>query len=136
MPNKKTEKKVSSKPWMQDQNPWTQNSFRLRKKHEGFTERFVANTPKSVSKHEDYGRVIADCRDYGYETSENHGTQLIRGDQILMEMPNEWAEKRTDYFQKKTQKRTQSSVNQIAKDISETADKLGEEGIAEINIKI
>lgn len=136
MPKEKKEKKISSKPWMQDNNPFGANSFRLRKKHVGFTERFVHNDPGNIAKHEDIGRIVAKCTDYGYTVTEKHGTALIRGDSILMEMPDELAKMRKDFYEEQTDKRTKAGLKKVASDVANTAKKLDEEGIFEAHLKI
>lgn len=129
-------KKKSNTPWLRDSNPFAQNHFRLRKLHKGFKERFVENTPDSINKHEDYGRVVAKCTDYGYEPTEKHGTAIIRQGMILMEMPDELAEMRVEYIEEKTKKRTQGTQEQLRSEVHATERKLNEQGLVEVETTI
>ena len=99
----------------------------LKNKHPGFVPRF--STREDLQKKLDQGWKLADAKDYGGVTAvlpgeeAKDGSLVKRREMILIELPEELAQKRKDYVAWKTNQRTQAS----AKMAKAKADKVNEQ---------
>ena len=97
LPNPKP--KPPTKPWLQTENPWVPDIFKLRSKHQGFVPRWT--DPNLLEKREGEGMQIAKAEDWGEKTKQGDGAYKRKG-MILMEMPEEIAESKRAYLKHKT----------------------------------
>lgn len=102
------EKKVSTEPWSQQDNPWAIDVLALKFKHDGFRPRFVPGN--LIETRKDQGWVMAKCKDYNIIPPPGQGDTLVRRKSLfLMEMPEYLAKKREEYFERKTKLQSQDA---------------------------
>ena len=104
----------STRPWDSDNNPWSLDMLRLKKRHPGFVPRFT--TREDLQKKLDQGWSIADAKDYGGVAAvlpgeeAKDGSLVKRREMILIELPEELAQKRRDFISWKTNERTKAAT--------------------------
>lgn len=128
-----TEPQEMTRPWDASDNPFALDMLKLKKKHEGFRPRWVS--PSNVQKKLDQGWKFADRKDYdgvtdtviGDEGTSQDGTLVKRREMILMEIPEELAQKRADYIDYKTNRRSIEMSKALAEKMNkEIKDATGE----------
>ena len=105
-------RKKPTRPW--EQKTWVPDTFRLDKKHKGFSPRFVDK--KNVEKRIDEGWQVANISDYiddkkvnqrqGNEEKGVYATALVRKGMVLMELPNEQMQQWREWLDYKTDKQS------------------------------
>jgi len=119
-----------TKPWDADNNPFSLDMLRLKKKHEGFRCRFV--TKDNFQKHLDQGWIFANIKDYGGVTDRLPGeegqadTLLRRRELTLMELPEELGKKRDEYITHKTNTRAKQNLEAAQAAVDKISHQLGE----------
>ena len=109
--------RATTKPWDSMNNPWGKDLLRLTKRRPGFTARFT--TQDKLEAKLQQGWRIADKKDYGgmdFEIPGESGkgsTLVKRRELFLVEMPNELAEQRKAFYERKAD-RGLDTAKQIA----------------------
>lgn len=114
--NEKKAVKSATAPWKQAENPWVPDRFRVNKRS-GFRNKFI--TPDNLEKRIDEGWKVADAKDYGIHREQDEGQvdgMVRRRGMILVEMPEELAKQRDEFFSNLTDKRSRD-----AREIARTA---------------
>jgi hypothetical protein len=115
--NVKIEKKAPTSPWKMGENATHLDRLRLRKKHKDFRPRWVRNDTGEIERARAEGWVIAQRKDYGIgknysEMGGTPGTNIVVGDLILMETPEQWAKEREAHIRNLTEKQTSDAGEQ------------------------
>lgn len=116
-------KKPPTRPWEPGENPWKRDHLRLQYKRQGFRPRWVSE--RNIDKNLDLGWTFADRRHYRGLTDKpiQDGAQLDsrikKRELILMEIPEELAKKREEYYSAKADKAEHSIKQRHEKDVSE-----------------
>ena len=115
--------KVSTRPWTSTENQWERDIFRI-KPRTGWRPRFVDKG--NVSRRRDEGWQVAKAADYNITNEEGQlDTSVVRRGMILMEMKEEMAESREDYFSRKTDLQTAQPDTVLKKALGKTQGELG-----------
>jgi hypothetical protein len=126
-----------TRPWDADNNPWSLDMLRLRKKRKGFRQRFVIE--ENIQRFLDQGWQLADIKHYGGVAAKLPGeegktdTCVRRRDLILMELPEELGKKRDEYINYKTNIKRQQIVEKTKREIEQTERQLGGSARAEFD---
>jgi hypothetical protein len=126
---KEEEKKKVTRPWDGDDNPWSLDMLRLKKKHPGFIPHFT--TREDLQKKLDQGWKIADAKDYGGVTAvlpgeeAKDGSVVKRREMILIELPEELAQKRRDFIAWKTNERTKAATEMARTKANKVNEQIG-----------
>jgi len=122
------EKKPPTQPWTKkgaSPNPWEPDYLRLHHKREGFRCRWVPQT--QVEQKQLQGWVICDPKDYGGTTDKHAndasglGARIQRRELVLMEIPEETAQQRAAFMEKKAVQAKRAAKAPV------------KEGLAEVN---
>lgn len=117
--NDEVKAKTTTKPWNASENPWSLDMLSLLKKRPGYRARWT--TAAGLQRKLDQGWTLANRKDYGGAAAvlpgeeSKDGTIIKRRELILVEMSEEMCEARSEFFRKKTDKRS-VDARQIAKD--------------------
>jgi len=94
--------KPATKPWNSEGNPWSLNLLRLKQTRPGFRCKWA--NPDTLPAKLDQGWKIADINNYGGKTDKlpgeegESGTIIKRREMILIEISEEMAKQRADFF--------------------------------------
>ena len=127
--------KPATTPWNDTDNPWSRDMLRLNKKHDGFRPKWAAKGEK-LDRLLDIGWKIADIKDYG-GTSAILGeegqmdTTVNRREMILVEISEERAEQRTEFYAQKANKRLQDAKNMASTEANKIERATGEKVLTE-----
>jgi len=130
-------KPKATKPWNADNNPWSLDLLRLKKKRQGFVPRWT--TKDLLERKLDQGWTVADRKDYGGTTDKLPGEEgkmdstILRRELILIEMPDELAGQRKAFFENKTKTRSVDAKQIAASAAKKITDATGED--VGLNIK-
>lgn len=120
----KAPKKKSTSPWAQEGSRWLPDITRLPKKHVGFRPRFVDK--EKVTQRQELGWVVAKPADYGLDIK---GTKYQKGTLILMELPEDWARDREEFYTKLTDQRATAGRIKPKQKVAEIAAEAGDESL-------
>ena len=112
----KPEKKAPTSPWKMGESATHLDRLRLKKKHDGFRPRWVPRA--NIDRKRGEGWVVAQRKDYGIgknheEMGKTPGTDIVVGDMILMETPEQWAKDREAHIRNLTEKQTSDAGEQV-----------------------
>lgn len=120
LPPQTKQHKPATKPWESGENPWKRDTLRLQKTRPGFRPRWV--DPRNFERNLEDGWTFAERKDYGdvYEKITGEEKQLDsrirRRGMILMEIPENLAKKREDYYANRADRLEKSIKERYSKD--------------------